>query len=58
MIYEHFRVSGAHEAVLDFSDFFCITLHGDDIQELDARWDQVLMSTSEVPNDKILEIFV
>ena len=55
MIYEYFRVTGAHEAVLDFTDLFSIALHGDDIQEIDTRWDHVLMSTSEVPNDRILE---
>ena len=34
MIYEYFRETGAHEAVLDYSDLFRITLHGDDIQDL------------------------
>ena len=29
--------------------------HGDDIPDLNARWDHVSLSTSEVPNDKILE---
>ena len=43
------------KAVLDFSDLFSITLHGDDIQDFDARWDQVLLSTSQVPSDGILE---
>ena len=55
MIYEYFRVTGAHEAVLDYSDLFRITSQGDGIQDFDTRWDQVLLSTSEVPND-ILEI--
>ena len=39
MIYEYFRVTGAHEAVLDYSDLFSITFHGDDIQDFDSRWD-------------------
>ena len=55
MIYEYFRVTGAHEAVLDYSDLFSITLHGDDIQNFDTRWDQVLRSKSELPDDKILQ---
>ena len=55
MIYEYFRVTGAHETVVDFTDLFSITLHGDDVQDFDTRWDQVLLSTREVPNDKILE---
>ena len=33
MIHEHFRAAGAHEAVLDHSDQFRITLHGDDTLE-------------------------
>ena len=55
MIYECFRVTGAHEAVLDYSDLFSITLHSNDIQDFDTRWDQVLLSTSEVPSGSILE---
>ena len=35
MIHEYFRVTGAHEAALDYSDLFLITLHGDDVQEFD-----------------------
>ena len=42
MIYEYFRVTGAHEAVLDCSDLCSITFHGDDIQDFDNRWDTVL----------------
>ena len=43
MIYEYFRGTGAHEAVLGYSDLFRITLHGD-VQEFDTRWDEVLLS--------------
>ena len=41
MIYEYIRVTGAHDTVLDFADFFSVTLHNDNIQEFDARWDEV-----------------
>ena len=41
MIYEYFRVTGAHEAVLDYSDLFRIALHGDDIQDFGTRWDVI-----------------
>ena len=34
MIYEYFRVIGAHEAVLDNTELFSISLQGDDIQYL------------------------
>ena len=56
MIYEYFRVTGGHEAVLDYSDPFRITLHGDDVQNVDTRWDEVLLSISEVPTDAVLEM--
>ena len=41
MIYEYFWVTGAHEAVLDYTELFSITLDGDDIQDFDVSWDQV-----------------
>ena len=53
MIHEYFRVTGAHEAVLGYSDLFRITLH-DDVQEFDTRWDEVLLSIRQVPSDDIL----
>ena len=46
MIYECFRVTGAHEAVLDCTffylstDIFSISLQGDIIHDCDAEWDQ------------------
>ena len=42
MVYEYFRVSGAHDAVLDSTDLFSISSHDDDIQDFDASWDQAL----------------
>ena len=55
MIYDNFRVIGAHDPVLDYADLFSVTLHDDDVQEFDARWDEVLLSMSEIPSDDILE---
>ena len=55
MIYEYFRETGAHEAVLDFTDLNSITLLGDDVQDFDTRCDQALSSTREVPQNSILE---
>ena len=55
MINEHLRVTGAHEADLDYTDLFSISLHGDDFQDFDTRWNQALSSTREVPKDKVLE---
>ena len=38
MIYDYFRVIGAHDTVLDYADLFSFTLHDDDVQKFDARW--------------------
>ena len=55
MIYEHFRVTGSHEAVLDPTELFSVSLQGDDSQDFDTRWDQAPLSTSEMPRDNVLE---
>ena len=54
-IYDYFRVTGAHNAVLDYADLFSVTLHDDNVQEFDTRWDEVLLSMSKIPSDDILE---
>ena len=55
MIYDHFRVTGAHDAVLDYADLFPVTLHDDSIQEFDTGWDEILLSMSKIPSDDVLE---
>ena len=55
MIYDYFRVTGAHDTVLDSADLFSVTLHDDNIQEFDTRWDEVLLSMTQIPSDDILE---
>ena len=55
MIYDNFRVTGAHGRVLDYVDLFSATLHDDNLQEFDTRWDEVLLSMSKIPSDDILE---
>ena len=55
MIYDYFRVTCAHRTALDYADFFSVTLHGDNIQDFDTRWDEVLLSMSKIPSDDILE---
>ena len=55
MIHDYFRVSGAHDTVLDYADLFSITLRDDIVQEFDTRWDEVLLSMSKIPSDDILE---
>ena len=55
MIYEHFRATGACEAVQGLSDLFSKRLQNDDVQDFDVRWDQALLSASDMPSDVILE---
>ena len=43
MIYDYFRVTGAHDTVSDHADLFSVTLHDDKVQEVDTRWDEVLL---------------
>ena len=55
MIYEHFRATGAYEAVQGHSNLFSKSLQNDDVQDFDVRWDQALLSASEMPSNVILE---
>ena len=55
MIYDYFRVTGAHDTVLDYADLFSVNLHDDNVREFDTRWDEVLLSMSKIPSDNILE---
>ena len=55
MIYGCSRVTGAHDTVLDYADLFSVNLRDDNIQELDTRWDKVLLYMSKIPSDDVLE---
>ena len=55
MIYDYFRVTGAHDTVLDYADLFSVTLRDDNVQEFDTRWHEVLLSMSKIPSDDILD---
>ena len=55
LIYEYFRVTGAHDSVENYADFFTIGLRNDDIQEFDSKWDGILLSMTKIPPDEILE---
>ena len=54
-IYDYFRVTGAHDTVLDYVDLFSITLRNDDVQEFDTRWDEFLLSMTKISPDDVLE---
>ena len=55
LIYEYFRVTGANDAVENYADLFTIALRNDDIQEFDSKWDEILLSMTQIPSDDILE---
>ena len=44
LIYDHFRVTGSHDSVENWTDLFTIVLRNDDIQEFDSKWDGKLLS--------------
>ena len=54
-IYDFFRVTGAHDTVLDYADLFSITLRNDNVQEFDTSWDEILWSLTKIPTDDVLE---
>ena len=55
MIFDYLRVTRAHDTVLDYGDLFSVTLHDDNIQSFDTKWDEVLLSMSKIPSDDSLE---
>ena len=55
MFDEHFRATGPYEAVQGLSHFVSIRLQNDDVQDFGVRWDQALLSASDVPSDVIME---
>ena len=55
MIYEYFRVTGANDSVENYADLFTIVLQNDDVQEIDTKWDGILLSMTKIPSDDIFE---
>ena len=55
LIYEYFRVTGSHVSVENYTDLFTFSLRNDDIQEFDSKCDGILLSTTKIPPDDILE---
>ena len=54
MIYDNFRGTGAHDAVLDYADLISVTLRDDNVQEFDAIWDDFLLFMSKIPSGDVL----
>ena len=55
LIYEYFRVTGANDSVDNYADLFTVVLRNDDFQEYDSKWDEILLSMTQIPSDDILE---
>ena len=55
MIYDYFRVTGAHDTVLDYTDLFTIAHRKDNVHEFDTWWDEILLSMTKIPTDDVLE---
>ena len=55
LIYDYFRVTGIQDSVENYADLFTIRLRNDDIQEIDSKWDGILLSITKIPPDEILE---
>ena len=56
LIYEYFRVTGANDSVENHADLFTVALRNDNVQEFDTKWDEILLSMTQIPSDDILEI--
>ena len=55
LIYECFQVTGANDSVENYADLFTIVLRNDDVQEFDTKWNESLLSMTQIPSDDILE---
>ena len=55
LIYEYFRVTGANDSVENYAELFTVVLQNDNIQEFDTKWDEILLSMTQIPTDDILE---
>ena len=55
LIYEYFRVIGANDSVEYYADLFTVVLRNDDFQEFDSKWDEILLSMTQIPSNDILE---
>ena len=55
VVYDYFRITGAHDTALHYAYLFSVTLHDDNVQEFDTIWGEVLLSMSKIPSDDVLE---
>ena len=55
LIYEYVRLTGANDSVENYADLFTGGVRNDDIHEFDSKWDEILLSMTQIPSDDILE---
>ena len=55
MMYDNFKTSGTGKALLDFNDLLSVQLKNENLQGLDTKWDEVLLTMTTVPDEDILE---
>ena len=55
LIYEYFRVIGVNDSVEKYADLFTVALRNDNVKEFDTKWDETLLSMTQIPSDDILE---
>ena len=53
LIYKYFRVTGVNDSVENYADLFTVALRK---QEFDTKWDEILLSMTQIAFDDILEI--
>ena len=53
MIYDNCKISQLGEALLDFSGLLRVQLKHDNVQGFDSKWDEVLLSMTEVPDEDV-----
>ena len=58
LIYDYFRVTGVNDSVENYAEKFTVVLRNDKIQEFGTKWDEILLSMTQIPPDDILGIFV
>ena len=55
LVHEYFPVIGANDSVENYADLFTVVLRNDDIHEFYSKWDEILLSMTQIPSDDILE---
>ena len=55
MTFDHFKISGTGEALLDVNNLFGAQFNSDNVQGFVTKWDEALLSMTKVPEQDTLE---